>query len=303
MAGLPPRAMAPSVRLLARWGLSPRVDWPTARRRLALGLRFPPPPRGTQIRPVTLGGVPCEEVRPRGALDESSALVYFHGGGYVVCTPADYRGLTGLLAAAFGARVIVVDYRLAPEHPYPAALDDARAVWRAMSTELELTPERVAVAGDSAGGGLTLALALGLRDAGAPLPAALGLIAPWLDLVPDIAGTRPPDPGDVLLNRALLNRFARAYLAGGTPPDTLAVSPLHAELAGLPPTIVHTSEHDLLRPDGEAFVARAKRARLPVEHEALPELWHDPHISAQLLAEPGGGAPARLGAGLRALLG
>jgi acetyl esterase/lipase len=289
--------MAPSVHLLARWALSPRVDWPTARRRLELGLRFPPPPRGTRIRALNLGGVPCEEVRPAGALDDSRALLYLHGGGYVVCSPRVYRPLVALAAAAFGARAISVDYRLAPEHPFPAALDDARAVLAG----LDLDPARVAVAGDSAGGGLTLALALSRRDAGEPLPAALGLIAPWVDLASDLRGERAPDPGDVLLNRGLLRRFARAYVPDGTPADAPLVSPLHADLTGLPPMVVQTSEHDLLRPDGEALVALARAAGVDVTHEQLPDYWHDPHISAMVLGEPAAGAPGRLGAELRRL--
>jgi monoterpene epsilon-lactone hydrolase len=251
------------------------------------------------VRELTLGGVHCEEVRPRGELDDGSALVFFHGGGYAVCSAATHRAAVALIAAGFGARAIVVDYRLAPEYPHPAALDDARAVWAA----LELAPERIAIAGDSAGGGLALALALALRDGGEPLPGALGLIAPWLDLTLDITGTRAPDSGDMLLSRGLLRRFAQAYLSGGTHADAPAVSPLFAELHGLPPLIVHTSEHDLLRPDGERLVARARSAGVSVEHEALPELWHDPHLSARVLGEPGGGAPARLGESLRRLIG
>lgn len=307
LVGLPPAALRPSIHLAARWSLSPRVDWPTVRRRLELVQSFPGAPRGTQIRPVSVGGVPAEELRPAGSggelrspgADDDKLLVYFHGGGYVVGSPRTHRSLVGRMAGAFGGPALSVAYRLAPEHPHPAALDDARAVWRALIDERGLDPARIVVAGDSAGAGLTLALALALRDAGEPLPAALGLISPWLDLTLDSDGRRPPAPRDVILTRGLVKAFAAAYLAGA-PAGEPAVSPLHGELAGLPPLVVHTSEQELIRADGERLVARARAAGLTVIHEELPGLWHDPHINAALMAEPGGSAPLRMAGALRA---
>jgi epsilon-lactone hydrolase len=304
---LSPAALRPSIHLAARWSLSPRVDWPTARRRLELVQSFPRAPRGTQIRPVSVGGVPAEELRPPGSggelrspgADDHKLLVYFHGGGYVVGSPRTHRSPVGRMAGAFGGTALSVAYRLAPEHPYPAALDDARAVWRALIDERGLDPARIVVAGDSAGAGLTLALALALRDAGEPLPAALGLISPWLDLTLDTDGRRPPAPRDVILTRGLVRAFAAAYLAGA-PAGEPAVSPLYGELAGLPPLVVHTSAEELIRADGERLVARARAAGLTVTHEELPGLWHDPHLSAALMAEPGGSAPLRMAGALRA---
>ncbi|MGI9184208.1 MAG: alpha/beta hydrolase [Solirubrobacteraceae bacterium] len=294
-----PAALRPSIHLAARWSLSPRVDWPTARRRLELVQSFPGPPRGTRVRPVSVGGVAAEELRPPGDVDDYRLLLYFHGGGYVVGSPRTHRSLVGRMAGAFGAPALSVDYRLAPEHPHPAALDDARAVWRALIDERGLQPARVAVAGDSAGGGLALALAQALRDAGEPLPAALGLISPWLDLTLEADGRRPAEPRDVVLSRGLMRAFAAAYLAG-SPAAEPAVSPLHGGLTGLPPLVVHTSAEELIRADGERLVTRARAAGLAVTHEELPGLWHDPHVSATLLAEPGGGAPLRMAGALRA---
>lgn len=297
---LPPAALRPSIHLAARWSLSPRVDWPTARRRLELVQRFPGPPRGTEVRPVTVGGVSAAALRPPGGGDDA-LLVYFHGGGYVVGSPRTHRSLVGRMTAAFGGAALSVDYRLAPEHPHPAALEDARAVWSALTTESGCDPGRMVLAGDSAGSGLALALAVSLRDAGQPLPAALGLISPWLDLTLDVDGRRASTPREVVLTRGLLRAFATAYL-GRTPAADPAVSPLHAELTGLPPLVVHTGGADLIRADGERLVGRARQAGLTVTHEELPGLWHDSHMSAALMSGPVGGAPLRMAGALRAHL-
>jgi monoterpene epsilon-lactone hydrolase len=295
--GLKPAALRPATHALGRWSLSPRIDWPTARRRVELATRFPGPPRGTAVRPVRIGGVAAEELTPPHCAE--GVLVYFHGGGYVVGSPRSHRSLVGRMAGALGLRAISVAYRLAPEHPHPAALEDARAVWRGLIAQPGLDPGRIVVAGDSAGGGLTLALALSLRDAGEPLPAALGLISPWLDLTLDVAGRRPPAPREILLNRGLLRAFAAAFLAGASAEDP-AVSPLLGDLAGLPPLVVHTAGEELIRADGERLVTRARDAGVTVTAEEIPGLWHDFHMTAALMSEPAGGAPLRMAGALRA---
>lgn len=303
--GLRPAALRPGLTVVARWTLSPRVGWVAMRRRVDQSGRFPGPPRGTVVAPQVVGGVPCEELRPPAGGDDDARLLYLHGGGYVVGSPRSHRSLIGRMAAGFGAPVLAVDYRLAPEHPHPAALHDVLAVWNAL-TELGgpagtgLDADRIAVAGDSAGAGLALALALSLRDAGRPLPAALGLISPWLDLDADIGGVRAPAPRDLLLNRTLLRVWAGAYLRAGAAPSDPLVSPLYADLAGLPPLVVHTTDDELIRADGRALAQRARAAGVPVSTEELPDLWHDAHMSAALLAEPGGGAPLRMAGALRA---
>jgi monoterpene epsilon-lactone hydrolase len=296
--GLSPAALRPGMSLVGRWALSPRIGWVAMRRRVDATGRFPGPPRGTVITPQLIGSVACDELRPPGGSDDAR-LLYLHGGGYVVGSPRSHGSLIGRMAVGFGAPALAVDYRLAPEHPHPAALHDVLAVWDAL-TGAGLAADRIAVAGDSAGGGLALALALSLRDAGRPLPGAIGLISPWLDLAADVGAVRAPAPRDVLLSRGLLRAFAGAYLSGGASARDPLVSPLHADLAGLPPLIVHTTDDEVIRADGRALADRALAAGVPVICEELPDLWHDAHMTAALLAEPGGGAPLRMAGALRA---
>jgi len=294
MPGLAPALVRPQLRLFSRWAFSPRVSWPESRKRLELGLRFPGPPRGTRVEHLELGGVPCEVLRPARPSDEEHALIYLHGGGYTVGSARTYRPMAARLGAALGWRVVLADYRLGPEHPYPAALEDALAVWTSLTEGGGADPRGVVVAGDSAGGGLAVALALTLRDAGRPQPAALGLACPWLDLTPDAAASRGPAPRDPVLSEGVLRRFARAYLAAGADPRDPLVSPIHADLRGLPPLVVQTGEDDLIRADGVELAARARVAGVPVTHEMLDGLWHVPHLSAPLLSGPGGRVVERL---------
>lgn len=284
------------MRLVGRWVFSPRASWEAQRRRLELATRFPGPPRGTHVVARSLGGVRLEEVTPPGA-GTAPVLLYFHGGGYAVGSAATARGLAARIAAAARARACVVDYRLGPEHPHPAAVEDARAVWDALIGE-GADPARVAVAGDSAGGGLTLALALGLRDDGEPLPGALGLVCPWLDLTPEAVAARSPAPREPILSEGLIARFTRAYLAGGADAADPLVSPLRADVGGLPPVVVHSGGDDLLIADADRFEERASAAGVDVEHVRYAGLWHDFHVSAPLLAGPGHRAPAELGEAL-----
>ncbi|MHB8691274.1 MAG: alpha/beta hydrolase [Solirubrobacteraceae bacterium] len=293
---LPTPVVAQSVRALGAIAFRPGLDWATSRKLIELGLKLPGPPRGTTIKSIEIGGVQCEEVRAPGATDDRRALLYLHGGGYVVCSPRTHRVVTAAMAQAFGARMIVPDYRLAPEHPYPAALEDAQAVWHALTNELD--PSHIAVAGDSAGAGLALALTLSLpKDA--PKPRALGLISPWLDATKDLDNSRPPAPKDYLLNPDLMYRFATAYIQNGADPSDPLISPLRGELDGLPPLVVHVAGNELLRADGDELAETARAQGIPVIHETLEGLWHDPHLSARLLPEPAHGAAGRMAAALR----
>lgn len=247
------------------------------RRRTDLAARLLRAPLGTRVRRVSLAGVPAERVSRRGT-DEGGALLYLHGGGYCIGSPASHRALAARLAGSVGVPAYVPAYRLAPEHPYPAAIDDAIAAYGAL-LESAIMPERILIAGDSAGGGLALALAIELRDRQMPLPAAVAMICPWLDLVPDCEGTRPRSNGDALLSPDTLAVWARAYADGAGAREPL-VSPLRADLDGLPPLILHSSNEDVLFEDSERLADRVVR----LEHRRIEGLWHAPHLLAGILA-------------------
>lgn len=295
MPGIPADVLRPALRPPMRWALSPRADFPTMRRRVGMMMMVPGAPLGTRIEPTTLGGVPCERMRPRDAHGDLH-LLYFHGGGYAIGSARAMRALTGRLAAALRAEATSADYRLAPEHPYPAAIDDARAVWDALTAEVDAG--QIVVAGDSAGGGLSLALAVALREEGRPLPAALGLICPWVDLTDATAAGRRTSPRDPVLSAGFLEKCRRAYVGTADASDPL-ISPGLADLAGLPPMVIHTGDDDTISDDGCRLADRARAAGVEVRHERLPGLWHDPHLTAAVSGGQAGRCIADLGAALR----
>ncbi|MEX1178545.1 MAG: alpha/beta hydrolase [Nitriliruptor sp.] len=224
------------------------------------------------VRQGHIAGVPVEVVRPRGRQAYREAdphvLLYVHGGGFVVGSPRSHRGLTSALAHAADATVVVPDYRLAPEHPFPAAADDVRAVHAAL---LERTPQRVTVAGDSAGGNLAIGLAVALRDAGDTSLAAVGAISPFVDLtLPEGSWDTADDP---LLVRGGLDAVGD-YLAGAYDPTDPLVSPRWADLTTLPPTLVQVGGAEALRDDAYAYVDAAAEAGGDVHLQVWPGMWH-----------------------------
>lgn len=299
--GMPPAALRPGVRLVSRWVFSPTASWTTARRRFTLAVAYPPPPKGTTVTPTSIGGVPAEDIRPAG-VDESRVLLYAHGGGYVTGSARATRALVAALGAAADARVISLDYRMGPEHPYPAAIDDGLAAYRALVAQ-GVDPSRIAIAGDSAGAGLSLAVALRVRDAGEPPPAVLGLISPWLDLSPGSHARRGSAPNEPVLTADLLIRFAASYLPSGQDPAEPTISPLFADLAGLPPMVVHSGGDDILAPDAREFETRARAAGVRIEHRVYEGLWHDFHVFSPFLAGAGADAPKELGQAIGRILG
>ena len=248
-----------------------------------------------EFRPETLGGVPCEWCTPRGRTPERT-IVYFHGGGFVIGSVAGYRDLLSRLALGADARVLGVDYRLAPEHPFPAQLEDCLSATRALLAG-GVDVRRVSVAGDSAGGSLAVATLCALRDAGAALPAAAALICPWTE--PFAAGgsmdsNAPFDFGD----RELLAGWAQATIGTGDPADP-RFTVGNAKLAGLPPLLVQVGSVEVLYDQVERFVASARSAGVETALEVLPEMFHDVHLQAALLPE-GAAALAAVASFLRA---
>lgn len=237
---------------------------------------------GTQITQEDLNGVTVEWVRPRKGL-RGCRIIYFHGGGYVVGSPLTHRNLTAKLASECNAEVAVVDYRLAPEHPFPAAPHDAFTVYKALLADG--TPaERIVLAGDSAGAALVLACAIQARDAGLPMPAALVCLSPWTDLSLSGISVRTNESTDALLTVRSLADAGQAYLAGGNPRDPLA-SPQFADLSGLPPTLIQVADVEILYSDAVNLAAAANTAGVETKLDVSQGLWHVWHISARRMPE------------------
>jgi acetyl esterase/lipase len=254
--------------------------------------------RQVERAPVDAGGVPATWVTPKVGAGEP-VLLYFHGGGYVLGSARFYREPTARLALASGMRLLVPDYRLAPEHPYPAAQEDALAVWRWL-LGTGVAPSQVVVGGDSAGGGLALALLLALRDAGEPLPAGALLLSPWVDLscsAPSHVECAPYD----YLDRETVLRWARCY-AGALELTDPRLSPLHAPLGGLPPLFLQVGGAELLRDPVLALAERAREAGVSVTLDVREELTHIPSALGVLFA-PAREAGEHAGQAVRRMLG
>ena len=236
-----------------------------------MAARRPTPP-GVTVEAVDTG-VPSEWVAHAHARAADCAVLYLHGGAYVLGSPRTHRGLAAAISRSARAGVLLPEYRLAPEHAFPAALEDARTAYRWLIEERGIAPVRIAISGDSAGGGLGVALLVSLREEGVPLPACYVGISPWTDL----AGTGPSmdalDETDPWLDAAMVRRAAEAY-AGELPRDDPRISPLYADLTGLPPMLVHVGSDEILLDDARRLVARARDAGVDASVGVFPGLWH-----------------------------
>jgi len=249
------------------------------------------------IEPLTLDGVPAERLAAPGASIDR-ALLYVHGGAYAFGTLEGYRPLAGRIARAFGAPVFVVAYRLAPEHPFPAGLDDVVKSYRALRATTG--GARVAIAGDSAGGGLTLATMLALRDDGAELPAAAACISPCVDLEATGESMVTRASIDPIIQREGVLASAQMYLGSRDRRSPLA-SPLHADLTGLPPLLVHVGTSETLYDDSVRLVDRAKAHGVDATLDVWEGMIHVFHMFPAFADAHR--ATARLGAFLREKMG
>jgi monoterpene epsilon-lactone hydrolase len=248
-----------------------------------------------KCEPVTANGVKSEWVSAPGA-DAGRAILYLHGGGYVIGSINTHRSLAGRLSRAAKARILVIDYRLAPEHPFPAAVDDSVAAYRWMLAQ-GLKPSRIAVAGDSAGGGLTAATLVAIRDAKLPVPAAGALLSPWVDMEGIGESMTTKDAADPMVHKEGLLGMAKAYLGGQNPRTPLA-APLYADLAGLPPLLIQVGTSETLLDDASRFAERAKKAGVNVTYEPWQNMIHVWQIFAPMLDE-GQQAIEKIGAFVR----
>ena len=237
---------------------------------------------GIRWRRAEMAGLRCEIHTPPDWNEQQPTVLYLHGGGYVALSPATHRDLVARIAKASGARCVVPNYRKAPKHPFPAAIEDALACYRALVDE-GVNPERLVVGGDSAGGGLSLALMLRLREQGEPLPRAAFLLSPWVDL--EFTGTSIDTnaPYDYL-SRARLEEASGHYLAGHDRRDPL-VSAVFADLGGLPPLLVQTGDAELFYDENCRLVERARAAQVPVTHEVAPGMIHVYPVFAPVLEQ------------------
>lgn len=232
--------------------------------------------------PVAIGSVPAEWLVPKEAT-ASAMLLYLHGGSYCAGSIVSHRALAANLAQATGVRGLIIDYRLAPEHPFPAGIDDAAAIYRELLAT-GFAPNNIVVAGDSAGGGLSLALLLRLRDQGLALPAAVACLSPWTDLSGSGASHETRASEDVVLLSAHLAQAAKLYLAGEDPRSPLA-SPLFADLRGLPPLLVQAGGDEILLDDATGLAERARAAGVDVTLEVWPRMQHVWHFSGSFMPE------------------
>ncbi len=277
---VPPAVMRLGVRQLGRRCLNSSLPWPVQRARLNQLDRAAVLPRGTAVSERTIGGVRAQVVSAPG-LDSERTVVHFHGGGYCLGSARTAMSWAAHLSAQAGCRVVLPEYRLAPEHPYPAALEDARAFMARLSGEAR--PGSLVLSGDSAGGGLALALVLSLRDLGQQLPAGCILLSPWLDLGRNRRAVPALVRKDVLLNPDWLEACARAYADPSEWGNGL-VSPLRAAHGGLPPLLVQAGTDELLAPDSEELAASAEAAGVDVTYSRWPRMWHDFTLQPGMLA-------------------
>jgi len=239
------------------------------------------PPKGTRYQRVTVAGVPVERMQTRSGTN--GALIYLHGGAYALGSARGYRGLVAHLAAAAGMTALIPDYSRAPEARYPIALEEMVAVYSRL-LEDGLDPKTTVIVGDSAGGGLTLALAMALRDRGIAAPAALGLICPWADLALDVDEMRPV-LRDPLILPSMTAEWAPRY-AGSSDPRLPGISPVYGDMTGLPPIFMQTAGDDPISADAakiETACAASKTALL--DHRRFDHMWHDFHLQVSLLPE------------------
>ncbi len=269
-------------RLLKRRRLGGRIERTRTLIRLTVGRDWRRP-SGVTIRPAVDAPLPAEWVEPARPLTVPAVsgdsgprrtVLYLHGGAYLFCSPRTHRSITAFLARHVPARVLVPDYRLAPEHPFPAALEDALACYRWLLRQ-GIAAHEVALAGDSAGGGLALAALLALKSGKEPLPAAAACLAPWTDLAGTGASVLSNSETDAWVYGEAVVLGARLYLGNTSATHPLA-SPLYGDLSGLPPLLIHASESELLRDDALRLADKARSAGVKVRlrmWRGLPHVW------------------------------
>ncbi|MGO9722611.1 MAG: alpha/beta hydrolase [Methylocella sp.] len=275
------------------------VGWVQRRQRLDEVGSIWPVADDVNLELVDLDGVSGEWSIAPGS-DATRVLIFFHGGGYCSGSILSHRRMVTEAGRAAGTRTLAVGYRLAPEHPFPAALDDALTVWRYVQNQ-GVAAKHIAIGGDSAGGGLTVALINRLRNAREELPGCAWLVSPWTDLTMSGETLTTKDAIDPIIHKGYLGELADAYLPAGMDRKDPQISPLYADLKGLPPTLIQVGSAETLLADATRFAAAAGAADVPVTLEIWPHMIHAWHLwNAHL--EPGRRALANAGSFIRECL-
>ena len=260
-------ALRQTMNRLVRPVLNPTVPVPLQRRIVRQAYRSSIPPKGAKFEATTVGGIPV--TRTSFSIKPHGAVLYLHGGGYIIGSSSTHRGITGHLAKTSNCSIVTPDYRLAPEFPFPAALDDAEACWNGL-LERGLKPEQIAVAGDSAGGGLAVTLAMRLRDKQQSLPASLTVFSPWVDLTQEQLYEPECEP---VLQPSWTSKAAKLY-AGKESLSNPLISPVFGDLSGLPPLLIQVGSQEILLNDAERLAEAANRQDVETRLEIYNSLWH-----------------------------
>jgi epsilon-lactone hydrolase len=276
--------------------IPPELDHVTMRANMESMTGLMPLPADVATESATVSGVPAEWVSTPDA-DPQRVVLYLHGGAYVIGSIKTHRDLAGRISRASGARVLNCDYRLAPEHPHPAAVDDALAAYRWLVDQGH-APAKLAVAGDSAGGGLTIAALVAIRDAGLPMPAAGVCLSPWVDLEGIGESMTTAAHLDPMVQKEHLVRMGKLYLGDADPRSPLA-APLYADLSGLPPLLIQVGTAETLLDDSTRIAERARKAGVTVTLDVWDDMIHVFQAFAPILPE-GQQAVDQIGEYLRA---
>lgn len=239
-------------------------------------------PKDVSVEHVNVQGIPAAWFRPAHA-PATKTILYLHGGGYVIGSIASYQQMCAELARRLGLNLLLPEYRLAPEHPFPAALDDALEVYRWLLGQ-GYHAKDIVLCGDSAGGGLALATALGLRQHGSPLPGAVVCISPWTDLTCQSESHTTKADVESMLNTPTLKEWSAAYTGKDSPQNPL-ISPVYAEFSGFPPLLIQVGSDEILLDDSLRVAERASAAGVDVQLKIWNDLWHLWHIAALLVPE------------------
>ncbi len=272
-----------TLRLFAKPFLSPRYSVAFQRHWTDLLMLPNVPARGTSFDLINLNAVPARMIRT--ASSSAKVVLYMHGGAYILGNPKGHRALCSHLAQASNATVYSLDYRLAPEHPYPAARDDALAAYRQLLDD-GISASDIALAGDSAGAGLALCAALNIRDQGLPLPGRLFLISPFVDMTLSSESMKSKARSDPMLREDWLRSCGDMY-RGDTSPEHPDCSPLFADLHDLPPTLIHVGSDEILLDDATQLAAKLQISGCDVELRQFEGYWHDFQLQAGLLPMAG----------------